>query len=156
MEQLEHYFQYNHHHGKAYREVEVKVLVTQLYPTATPWTVAHQAPLSMEFSGKNTGVGSHSLLQRIFPTQGSNRGLLQCRQILYHLRHQGSPKHTVVNTYCGQRWAAGTERHTSRPRRGASQALFPLGQRLANCRGPDSKYFSDILPKQVSVSTIQL
>ena len=33
--------------------------------------------------GKNTGVGSHSLLQRIFPTQGSNLGLLYCRQILY-------------------------------------------------------------------------
>ena len=34
----------------------------------TPWTIAHQALLSMEFSGKNTGVGSHSLLQGIFPT----------------------------------------------------------------------------------------
>ena len=33
---------------------------------ATPWTVACQAPLSMEFPGKNTGVGSHSLLQGIF------------------------------------------------------------------------------------------
>ena len=36
-------------------------------------------------------VSSHSLLQGIFPTQGSNPGLLHCRQILYHLRHQGSP-----------------------------------------------------------------
>ena len=35
--------------------------------------------------GKNTGVGSHSLLQGIFPTQGSNPGLLHCSQILYHL-----------------------------------------------------------------------
>ena len=34
--------------------------------------------------GKNTGVGCHSLLQRIFLTQGSNPGLLHCRQILYH------------------------------------------------------------------------
>ena len=34
--------------------------------------------------GKNTGVGSHSLLQGIFLTQGSNPGLLHCRQILYH------------------------------------------------------------------------
>ena len=40
---------------------------------ATPWTVARQVPLSMEFfSGKNTGVGSHFLLQRIFPTQVSH------------------------------------------------------------------------------------
>ena len=35
--------------------------------------------------GKNTGVGSPSLLQGIFPTQGSNPGLLHCRQILYQL-----------------------------------------------------------------------
>ena len=37
----------------------------------TPWTVACQAPLSMEFSGNSIGVGSHSLLQGIFPIQGS-------------------------------------------------------------------------------------
>ena len=36
-------------------------------------------------------MGFHSLLQGIFPTQGSNLGLLHCRQILYHLSHQGSP-----------------------------------------------------------------
>ena len=41
-------------------------------------------------SGKNTGVGSHSLLQGIFLTQGTNLGLPHCRQILYHLSHQGS------------------------------------------------------------------
>ena len=40
---------------------------------------------------KNTGVGSYSLLLGIFPTQGSNLGLLHCRQILYCLSHQGSP-----------------------------------------------------------------
>ena len=40
---------------------------------ATPWTAAHQVPLSMGFPGKNTGVGSHSLLQGIFPMQGSNQ-----------------------------------------------------------------------------------
>ena len=41
--------------------------------------------------GKNTGVGCHSLRQGIFPTQGSNPGLLHCRQTLYHLSYQGSP-----------------------------------------------------------------
>ena len=40
--------------------------------------------------GKNTGVDCHSLLQEIFPMQGSNPGLLHCRQILYHLGHQRS------------------------------------------------------------------
>ena len=44
-----------------------------------------------ESPGKYTGVGWHSLLQRIFPTQGSNLGFLHCRQILYHLSHQGTP-----------------------------------------------------------------
>ena len=41
--------------------------------------------------GQNTGVGSHSLLLGIFPTQGSNPGLPHCRQILYRLSHKGSP-----------------------------------------------------------------
>ena len=36
-------------------------------------------------------VASRSLLQGIFPTQGSNPGLLHCRQILYQLSYQGSP-----------------------------------------------------------------
>ena len=42
--------------------------------------------------GQNTGVGSLSLLQRIFPTQGSNPGLLHCGWILYQLSHNGSPR----------------------------------------------------------------
>ena len=40
--------------------------------------------------GQSTGVGSLSLLQRIFPTQESNPGLLHCRWMLYQLSHQGS------------------------------------------------------------------
>ena len=53
-----------------------------------PWTVASRASLSLDFTGKNTGVGSHSLLQGMFPTQGLNGGLLHCREILYRLSHQ--------------------------------------------------------------------
>ena len=41
--------------------------------------------------GQNTGVGSLSLLQGIFPTQGSNPSLPHCRQFLYQLSHKGSP-----------------------------------------------------------------
>ena len=41
--------------------------------------------------GKNTGVGTLSLLQGIFPNQGSNPGLLYCRHILYQPSHQGCP-----------------------------------------------------------------
>ena len=42
--------------------------------------------------GQDTVVGSLSLLQGIFPTEGSNPGLLHCRQILYQLSHKGSPR----------------------------------------------------------------
>ena len=45
---------------------------------------------------QNTGVGSHSLLQGIFPIQGSNPGLPHYRQILYQLSHQGSPKRVII------------------------------------------------------------
>ena len=44
--------------------------------------------------GQNTGVGSLSLLQGIFPTQGLNPGLPHRRRILYHLSHQRSPRYS--------------------------------------------------------------
>ena len=40
--------------------------------------------------GKDTGVGCHSLLQELFPTQGLNLGLPHYRQMVYCLSHQGS------------------------------------------------------------------
>ena len=46
--------------------------------------------------GQNTGVGSLSLLQDIFPTQGSNLGLPHCSQILSHLSHHGSLTETIT------------------------------------------------------------
>ena len=64
-------------------------LVTKSCPTflLSPWTAAQQAPLSIGFPRKTTGVGCHFLLQGIFLTQGSNLcflSLLHCRWILYH------------------------------------------------------------------------
>ena len=53
----------------------------------TPWTVYSL----WNSPGQNTGVGSLSLLQEIFPTQGSNPGLPRCRWMLYQLSHKGSP-----------------------------------------------------------------
>ena len=53
-----------------------------LFETPCPWN----SP------GQNTGVGSLSLLQGIFPAQGSNPGFLHCRQILYQLSHKGSQR----------------------------------------------------------------
>ena len=70
------------------------VLVAQLCPTlCNPMDCS--SPGSSVYGdspGKNTEVGYHALLQGIFLTQGSNPGLPHCRQILYHLSHQRSPR----------------------------------------------------------------
>ena len=47
--------------------------------------------------GQNTGVGSFSLLQGIFPTRGSNPGFPHCRWILYQLSHKGNPLFSMVD-----------------------------------------------------------
>ena len=57
----------------------------------TPRTVACQSPLSMEFSRQEYGLCCHFLLQGMFLTQGSNLGLLHCRQTLYWLSHPRNP-----------------------------------------------------------------
>ena len=49
-------------------------------------------PCPWNSPGQNPGAGSLSLLQGVFPTQGSNPGLLHCRRIFYCLSHQGSPR----------------------------------------------------------------
>ena len=71
----------------------VLCLVAQSCPTCSD-PRDHSLPGSSDHGdspGKNTGVGCHFLLQEIFQTQGSNPGLLHCRQILYLLSYQGSP-----------------------------------------------------------------
>ena len=55
--------------------------------SATIGTVACQAPLSMGFSRKEHWSGCHAHLHRIFLIQGSNLGLLHCRQTSYHWSH---------------------------------------------------------------------
>ena len=69
----------------------VVLLLSCVWFFATPWTVACQAPLSMRFPGKNTGVGCHFLLQGIFPTQGSKLHLLHCWWILYRWATKEAP-----------------------------------------------------------------
>ena len=64
------------------------VKVTQSSLTLRP----HRLYSPWNSPGQNSGVGSLSLLQGIFPTQGLNPGLLYCRQILYQLSHQESPR----------------------------------------------------------------
>ena len=60
----------------------------------------HNSPGSCPWNspGKNTGVGCHSHLQGIFPTQGSNPGLLLCRWVLYCLSHQRSHYRSIPVT----------------------------------------------------------
>ena len=53
--------------------------------------VTHGLYSPWDSPGQNTGVGSLSLLQGIFPTQGPNPGLSHCRQILHQLSYEGSP-----------------------------------------------------------------
>ena len=57
----------------------------------SPALRADSLPAELQGKPKSTGMGSLSLLQRIFLTQELNRGLLHCRQILYQLSYQGSP-----------------------------------------------------------------
>ena len=59
---------------------------TQLF-SFTLIALPHDSPFRA-----SPGLLPHYLLPRIFPTQGSNPGLPHCRQILYHLSHQGSPR----------------------------------------------------------------
>ena len=74
----------------SFLKVKVKSL-SRVWLFGTRWAVAVHP---WDFPGKNTGVGCHFLLQRIFPTQESNPGLSHCRQTLYHLSHQGSYSYT--------------------------------------------------------------
>ena len=68
-------------------EWKVKLKVAQSCPTlCDPMDCPWNSP------GQNTGVGSFSLLQGIFPTQGLNPGLPHCRPILYQLSHRRSPR----------------------------------------------------------------
>jgi len=63
----------------------------------SPTLQADSLPVEPQRKPKNTGVGSLSLLQQIFPTQELNQGLLHCRLILYYLNHKGSLKIWEVN-----------------------------------------------------------
>ena len=64
--------------------------VVQLF--VTPWTVVHQAPLSMEFSREEHWSGLAIPFSRgpFQPRDQTQVSFLHCRQILYHLSHQGN------------------------------------------------------------------
>ena len=78
------------------------LLVAQLCPTLCDPTNCSLPGYSCLWysSGKNTGVGSHSQVVTILPTQGSNLCILHCRKILYHLSHQGTTLAESKNKSC--------------------------------------------------------
>ena len=82
--------------GKMYSRFSWKVKATQLCPTLC----------NPNSPSRHTGVGSLSLLQEIFPTQGLNPGLPHCRWILYQLSHKESPRilEWVAYTFSGSSW----------------------------------------------------
>ena len=87
--------------------------------------VSHTDSLPAEPAGKpkNTGVGSLSLLQRIFPTQESNWGLLRCWRILYQLSYQGIIKEgELLNT---QKVHKNSDRHFQRTAAWGIISLLP-------------------------------
>ena len=68
---------------------------------AWKWKWTHRLYSPWNSPGQNTGLGSPSLLQGIFPTQGSNPGLPHCRRILYKLSHKGSPRFGIRSDQIG-------------------------------------------------------
>ena len=87
------FFCLNRHFLIPFVPFAVQCLVAQSCPTlcdprdcSLPGSSVHG-----DSPGKNTGVGCRALLQGIFPAQGLNPGLPNCRQFLYHLSEEGSP-----------------------------------------------------------------
>jgi len=91
-------------------------------------------------------VGSLSLLQRIFPTQGSNPGLPHCRWILYQLSHQGSPeqKNGDEILFHWQIQAAGCQENRKKPqlKENKDQSCSPPLGCVSLSTGPDIPFSS--------------
>ena len=78
------------------------IFITLIFVVKSKWSQSHSivsdsfrlhGPYSpRNFPGQNSGVGSHSLVQGIFPIQGLNPGLPHCKQILYQPSQKGSPR----------------------------------------------------------------
>ena len=77
--------------GVVQEVVNVLCNICYLWEPRSPAFQGDSLPAEPQGKHKNTGVGSLSLLQWIFPTQELNWGLLDCRWILYQLNYHGSP-----------------------------------------------------------------
>ena len=89
----------------------------------SPALQAGSLPAEPQGKPKNTGVGSLSLLQWIFPTQELNQDLLRCRWILYQLSHQGSPFASLSLQILNMAFLSGLLSH---PRDGSHSAFSSL------------------------------
>ena len=74
-----------------YHGVSNTIALSERESQSCPTLRSHGLYSPWNSPGQNTGVCNISLLQGIFPTQGSNPGLAHCRQILCQLSHKGNP-----------------------------------------------------------------
>ena len=99
--------------------------------SVTPWTVAHQAPLSMGFQRPEYWLGCRFLLQGIFPTQVSKPGLLLGRWILYHeLSAKPNRRGVGTSTFEPEGWCRSYATKTNHKDFETSSALEIEGSRL--------------------------
>ena len=111
----------------------------------SPTLQADSLPAEPQGKPQNTGVRSLSLLQGIFPTQGSNPGLPHCRQILGQLSHQGSPRILECVAYP-------FSRGPSRPRN-RTQGLMHCRRILFQLSHQESPHFRESYLKRKKFST---
>ena len=98
-----------------------------------PWAVACGLLYPWNSSGKNTGVGCHSFLQEILPTQWFNPGLLHCRQFPYYQSHYGSDLISISVQFSGSV---------------VSDSLWPYGLQHTrlSCPSPTPRAYWDSCP----------
>ena len=130
---------------------EIILSFLRLYPSTALWTLVYYDGYSNSSKGflptvvdimviysswhspgQNTGVGSLSLLQGIFPTQGLNPGLPHCRQILNQLSHKGSPRILEWVTYPFSRGSSWPRNQT--------RAFYIASRFFTNCAIWETKY----------------
>ena len=101
---------------------------------ATPWTIACQAPLSMDFPVKNSGASCQFLLQGIFKTQGSN----PCLLCLLHWQADSLPQH-----HLGSQTSSQVDTKLVPHRRFGLQSLLllPGWVSAVECQDPQNKEF---------------
>ena len=98
---------------------------------------------------QNTGVGSLSLLQVIFPAQRLNPGFLQFGQILYELSHKGKPQNTAVGSLSLLQWIFPTQE--------LNQGLLHCRQilyQLSYQESPVKKYAKSIFPHPSQIQEV--